>query len=108
AGIAPDVFYVPDGAFGELVRTGTLLDLESRIASSGAGVDLTAMWSSGVDRFRWDGTRLHAGHVYALPKDIGPTAMFFDADRFRERGVPLPDPAVPMTWDEALVMWRSL
>ena len=106
-GRAPDVFYVPDGAFGELVRTGALLDLEDRIASSGM-VDLDAMWPSAVDRYRWNGRRLHEGHLYALPKDMGPTAMFYDADRFRERGVPLPDADVTMTWDEALAMWAAL
>jgi multiple sugar transport system substrate-binding protein len=106
-GRAPDVFYVPDGAFGELVRTGALLDLDDRIASSDM-VDLDAMWRSAVDRYRWNGRRLHEGHLYALPKDIGATVMFYDADRFRERGVPLPDPDVPMTWDEARVMWAAL
>ncbi len=108
AGIAPDVFYVPDGAFGELVRTGTLLDLEERILRGHERVDIETMWPTGVDRFRFDGRRLHTGHLYALPKDIGPTAMFYDADRFRARGVPLPDPVVPLTWSEAVVMWRAL
>jgi multiple sugar transport system substrate-binding protein len=107
AGRAPDVFYVADGDFGELVRTGTLLDLDQRIASS-PEVDLAAMWPSAVDRYRWNGRRLHEGHLYALPKDLGPTAMFYDADRFRERGVPLPDPVVPMTWKEARAMWAAL
>jgi multiple sugar transport system substrate-binding protein len=107
AGSAPDVFYVPDGAFGDLVRTGALLDIEHRIAAS-SSVDLSAMWPSAVDRYRWNGRRLHEGHLYALPKDMGPTAMFYDADRFRERGVPLPDPVAPMTWDEARAMWGAL
>jgi multiple sugar transport system substrate-binding protein len=107
AGNAPDVFYVPDGSFGELVRTGALLDLDERVATSGQ-VDLEAMWPTAVDRYRWDGRRLQEGHLYALPKDIGPTVMFYDADRFRERGVPLPDPAVTMTWNEARAMWSAL
>jgi multiple sugar transport system substrate-binding protein len=105
-GHAPDVFYVPDGAFGELVRTGALLDLDERVAQS--NLDPGAMWPSAVDRYRWNGRRLHEGHLYALPKDLGPTAMFFDVERFRKRGVPLPDPVVPMTWDEARAMWAAL
>jgi multiple sugar transport system substrate-binding protein len=107
AGNAPDIFYVPDGAFGDLVRTGALLDLDDRIARSDM-VDVAAMWPSAVDRYRWNGRRLHEGHLYALPKDIGPIVMFYDADRFRERGVPLPDPVVPMTWSEARAMWAAL
>ena len=107
AGNAPDVFYVPDGGFGELVRTGALLDLDPYLRKTGA-VDIDAMWASAIDRYRWNGRRLHEGHLYALPKDVGPTAMFYDVDRFRERGVPLPDPVVPMTWDEARAMWAAL
>jgi multiple sugar transport system substrate-binding protein len=105
AGIAPDAFYVPDGAFGELVRTGAFLDIDDRVARA---VDVGAMWPSAVNRYRWSGRRLHEGRLYALPKDLGPTAMFYDVARFHERGVPLPDPSVPMTWTEARAMWRAL
>ncbi|MDB4938197.1 MAG: Multiple sugar transport system substrate-binding protein [Labilithrix sp.] len=107
AGIAPDVFYVPDGAFGELVRTGALLDLESLVARSRA-VDAKAIWPTALERYRWNGHRLHEGDLYALPKDLGPTAMFYDADRLRARGVAPPDPHVPMTWSEAVAMWHVL
>jgi multiple sugar transport system substrate-binding protein len=105
AGLSPDVFYVPDGAFAELARSGALLDLDARVARD---VDVDAMWSSSVDRYRWNGRRTREGHLFALPKDIGPTAMFYDKDRFRARGVAFPDPVVPMTWTEARAMWRAL
>jgi multiple sugar transport system substrate-binding protein len=107
AGISPDVFYVPDGAFGELVRTGSLLDLEPLIRESHA-LDLDAMWPTALERYRWSGRRLHEGDLYALPKDLGPTVVFYDADRLRERGVSPPDPHVPMTWGEAVAMWHAL
>jgi multiple sugar transport system substrate-binding protein len=107
AGMPPDVFYVPDGAFGELVRTGALLDLEPFVAQSRV-VDLHATWSTAIERYRWNGQRLHEGDLYALPKDLGPTAMYYDADRLRARGVPLPDPHQPMTWSEAVAMWHAL
>lgn len=106
AGKAPDVFYVPDGAFAELVKAGALLDLEPLLRTS--DVDLAAMWSTAVDRYRWDGRRLHEGSLYALPKDLGPMALYYDVDVLRRRGVPPPDPREPMTWDEAVAMWRAL
>jgi multiple sugar transport system substrate-binding protein len=107
AGIPPDVFYVPDGAFGEFVRTGSLLDLEPLLAQTHA-VDLDAIWPTALDRYRWNGQRLHEGQLYALPKDLGPTALYYDADRLRARGVAPPDPHEPMTWAEAIAKWRAL
>jgi len=106
ADMSPDVFYVPDGAFGELVRTGALLDLEPMVRASNT-IDLEAIWTTGVERYRYDGKQVHVGDLYALPKDIGPHAMFFNIDAFRARGVPVPD-SKPMTWDEAIAMWRAL
>ncbi len=106
AGDAPDVFYVPDGAFAELVRADTLLDLDPLVAAG--GVDVSAMWPTAVERYRWDGHRLHQGALYALPKDLGPMALYYDKDILRRRGVTPPDPREPMTWDEATAMWRAL
>jgi multiple sugar transport system substrate-binding protein len=107
ADIAPDVFYVPDGAFGELVSRGSLLDIDGYVEKSNV-IRLDEMWATGIDRYRWDGSSLHRGALYCLPKDIGPTAIFYNADLLRQRGVPLPDPTVPMTWDEALETWKKL
>jgi multiple sugar transport system substrate-binding protein len=107
AGMPPDVFYVPDGAFGELVRTGALLDLERFVASSRV-IDLEAMWPTAIARYRWDGHRLEEGDLFALPKDLGPTVMFYDADLLRARGVAPPDSREPMTWSEAVKMWHAL
>lgn len=107
AGLPPDVFYVPDGAFGELVRTGSLLDLEPLVRASRV-VDLGEIWPTAIARYRWNGHRLHEGDLYALPKDLGPTVLFYDADRLRARGVAPPDPREPMTWAEAVAMWHQL
>ena len=97
---APDVFYVPDGAFAELVRAGTLLDLDPLLRES--DVDLAAMWPTAVARYRWNGA------LYALPKDLGPMALYYDKAIFQRRGVPTPDPHEPMTWEEAVAMWHAL
>lgn len=107
AGLAPDVFYVPDGAFAEFASRKLLLNLEPMVARSKV-VKTSEIWPSSLDRYRWDGSRAQAGDLYCLPKDIGPKALFYNKDVFRKRGVPFPDPRVPMTWDEALVTWKKL
>ena len=106
ANMAPDVFYVPDGAFPEIVRSGALLDIEPLLQES--SVDLGAIWTTAIDRYRWSGERLHEGALHALPKDLGPMAMYFNADLLRRRGVPPPSANDPMTWDEAIAVWRKL
>jgi multiple sugar transport system substrate-binding protein len=106
AGMAPDVFYVPDGAFSEIVRGGALLDLEPFLATS--ALDLNEIWPTALDRYRFDGERVHVGTLYALPKDLGPMAMFYNADLFRTRGVPPPPPGASLSWSEAVAMWRKL
>ena len=107
ARMAPDVFYVPDGAFGEIVRHGLLLDMDTLVASSPV-IRVEDMWPSAVDRYRWNGHTLHEGSLYALPKDIGPMALYYNKDVLKSRGVPPPDPSTPMTWDEAIAVWKKL
>lgn len=106
ANMAPDVFYVPDGAFPELVRSGALLDLDPLLDES--SFDLGAIWTTAIDRYRWDGERLHEGDLYALPKDLGPMALFYNAELLRRRGVAAPSSTEPMTWDGAIATWRAL
>lgn len=107
SGKAPDVFYVPDGSFGELVSRDVLLNLDAFVAESQV-IKPDEMWTSGLDRYRWNGEQLHKGSLYCLPKDIGPRAMFYNKDVLRTRGVPFPDPERPMTWDEAVDVWKQL
>lgn len=107
ARMAPDVFYVPDGAFPELVESGALLDLEPFVKDS-RSIDLRAMWPTAVDRYRWSGQRLHEGDLHALPKDLGPMVMFYNRDLLRKRGVAPPPASEPLTWDQAIATWRSL
>ena len=106
-GIAPDVLYVPDGAFGAMATQGVLRPIGDMVDAS-ESIDTGEIWPSAIDRYRFDGERLHRGELYCLPKDIGPTVMFYNADLFRARGVPLPSAEIPMTWDEAIATWQAL
>lgn len=107
AGLAPDVFYVPDGNFGELASRNVLLNLDPYVAKSQV-VKLADMWHSGYVRYMWDGHQLQKGSLYCLPKDIGPWAMFYNKDVFKARGVPFPSARMPWTWNEAIKNWHAL
>jgi multiple sugar transport system substrate-binding protein len=106
-GVPPDVFYIPQGDFPGLVIRGQMLDLQPYVERSRV-IRKAEFWPSALRRYRFDGRRFHQGSLYALPKDIGPTVMFYNAELFEEAGVPPPDPKQPLTWDEAVTMWRRL
>jgi multiple sugar transport system substrate-binding protein len=105
-GVPPDVFYVPDGDFPGLVARGQLLSLETYVARSPI-IRAAEFWESALRRYRFDGRRYGAGPLYALPKDIGPYAMYFNRELFARRGE-APPPDRPWTWTEAVAVWRRL
>jgi len=106
-GTPPDVFYIPDGDFPAFVVKETMVPLTDFIASSDV-INEDEFWPSALSRYRYDGTDLGRGTLYALPKDIGPFAMYYNKDLFRKAGLPYPSATVPMTWDEAVEVWQKL
>jgi multiple sugar transport system substrate-binding protein len=106
-GVPPDVFYVPDGDFPGLAARGQLLSLEPYVERS-AVVHPAEFWDSALRRYRFDGRRFGAGPLYALPKDIGPFAMYYNRELFARAGVPEPSPDRPWSWTEAVAAWRRL
>lgn len=113
-GTPPDVFYVPDGDFPGFAVTGQALNLQPFIKHS-AIIREDEFWSSALKRYRFDGRVFGRGPLYALPKDIGPTAMYVNLDLLRAQGIPFPlAPSddgrgeAPLTWDEALALWTRL
>lgn len=107
AGMAPDVFYVPDGHFSELASRHVLLNLEPYVAKSKV-FKPAEIWPSALARYRWDGQQSSKGDLYCLPKDIGPFAMFYNKAVLKARGVAFPSAKTPMTWDEAIAFWKQL
>ncbi|GMX66808.1 sugar ABC transporter substrate-binding protein [Paenibacillus elgii] len=99
-GDAPDVFYVPDGDFGRWVSQGLLLPMEKYVKAS--QIDTADMWESSLVRYRYDGAVVGKGELYALPKDIGPTVLFYNKDIFQKMNVPFPSADTPMTFDQLL------
>jgi multiple sugar transport system substrate-binding protein len=106
-GTAPDVFYLPDADFPAFVVKQTMEPLTPFIRKSKVIVEKD-FWPSSLIRYRYDGQRLGRGTIYALPKDIGPYAMYYNKDLFRKAGVPFPPADRALVWDEAVAMWQKL
>jgi len=105
-GNAPDVFYVPDGDFGRWVSQDLLLPIGDMVDKS--GIDTADMWDSGIARYRYDGASNGQGELYALPKDIGPTVLFYNKDIFTKMDVPFPAADAPMSLDQLLETAKKL
>lgn len=106
-GTPPDVFYIPDGDFPAFVVKQTMEPLTKYIEQSQV-FKTEEIWPSALSRYRYDGKSLGTGDLYAVPKDIGPFAMFYNKDLFRKAGLPFPSAGTPMTWDEAIRVWKAL
>lgn len=106
-GTPPDVFYIPDGDFPAFVVKGTMEPLAPYIAASKV-FNPADVWPTALNRYRYDGRSLGRGELFAVPKDIGPFAMFYNKDLFRRAGLPFPSASTPMTWDEAVRTWQAL
>jgi multiple sugar transport system substrate-binding protein len=104
-GAAPDVFLTPDGNFGGWVKSGLILDMQKYVDNS--GIKLDDMWESALGRYKFNGKILGSGDLYALPKDIGPSVLFYNKDLFKKEGVEFPSADKPMTFDEFLAMCQK-
>ncbi|MCG7286824.1 sugar ABC transporter substrate-binding protein [Cellulomonas sp. ACRRI] len=96
----PDVFYIEQANLQSYVASGVLLDITDQVEE--AGVDLDNIWGYGVDSYRFDGTLQGTpeGRLYGLPKDVGPFAFGYNKTMLEAAGIPLPDPDVPLTFEE--------
>lgn len=105
-GSAPDVFLTSDGDFGRWVKSGLILDMQKYVDKS--GIDLKDMWASALGRYQYDGKVLAKGDQYALPKDIGPSVLYYNKDLFKKEGIAFPSAEKPMTFDELLALSQKL
>lgn len=108
-GTPPDIAYIPDGNFSAFAPRGALVNLQPFVDASTV-IDPENIWDTALGRYRYDPeTRTFGtGDIYALPKDIGPTVLYINKDLFAAAGVPLPDPNVPLTWDEIVEIGRQI
>ena len=106
----PDVFLMPDGSFPSWATMNACFNLDPLIESSEL-VDMDKMYASSCNRYRYNaktGMPSNEGTQLALPKDIGPMAMYYNKKIFDDAGVDYPSATKQMTITEATAMWKSL
>ena len=103
----PDVFFYNPGNLKAYVNAGVLKDI-TELVENAEGVDLTKIWETGINKYRYDGEVAGQGAIYGLPKDLGPFAFGYNKTMFEEAGVPLPDPDKPYTLEEFLEVNKQL
>lgn len=88
-----DVVYAGDGEYKSLVDDGSLLDLSEMLAGSKV-LKEEDMWDSAINRFRYDpdtttDTDINGdpASVWGIPKDIGPTVLYYNQTQFEAAGV---------------------
>lgn len=84
----PDVFYVPDKYLKRWTKFGYLENLQPYVDRS--NIDLDAMWTSAVQRYRYNpakNTNNSDDPLYALPKDISPTVLYYNRSVIERQGV---------------------
>lgn len=86
----PDIFYVGDGDIKRWATYDYLEDLTPYIEQSKI-IDLDDIWEEGLNRYRYNPqtkkSGLEAGKIFCLPKDIGPTVIYYNVDAFTKAGI---------------------
>ncbi len=104
AGDLPDVFYVGPAAVRSYVDNGYVLALDDYIDA--ATIEKT--WGTTQEIYRYDGTNIGSGSLYALPKDLSCFAFAYNQDLFDAAGLDYPDPNKPYTYDEFIEVCKKL
>ena len=85
----PDIFYVGDGDIKRWATYNYLEDLTEYVKNSQI-IDLNDIWAEGVNRYRYDAinkTSESDDPLFCLPKDIGPTVIYYNVDAFEKVGI---------------------
>ncbi|MCM3782054.1 sugar ABC transporter substrate-binding protein [Neobacillus mesonae] len=108
SGKAPDVFYVGGSEFYRFAEAGTLLNLQTYLDQTTL-FQADNVWPQALDRYRFDGSKVGAGDLYGLPKDVGPWAFVYNKDLFDQANVPYPSTVTgEWTWDDMLEAAKKL
>ena len=85
-----DVFYVGDAGYKSYAEQGLLYDITDLVANSPI-YDLSAIWSNVVTRYKYDVNTMlsgtESGRYYGVPKDIGPTVIYYNETEFENAGI---------------------
>lgn len=86
----PDVFYVGDSGYKAYAEEGYLLDITDYIKTSSTYV-IEDMWDNVTERYKYDVntglTNTDSGRYYGVPKDLGPTVIYYNETYFKNAGI---------------------
>ena len=106
-----DVFLMPDGKVMNWTEFGKCEDLGPYVAQSSI-INIDEMYQSAINRYRYDFNSKTCGGsegtLIALPKDIGPTVMYYNKAAFKKAGLDYPDNEEIMDIEDAFTMWKNL
>lgn len=89
----PDVVYVGDGSLKKWVDTDYLTQLndpQDNFMNKSGGYDLSELWPSAIGRYRYNPVTTTSNEddpLWALPKDIGPTVIFYNKTYMTQLGI---------------------
>lgn len=92
-----DVLYIGDADFKRYATLGMIepldryLEISANKENTQNKIDIDEMWATSVNRFKYDvNTTTQEGpdsHYYGIPKDIGPTVIYYNETHFKQAGV---------------------
>jgi ABC-type glycerol-3-phosphate transport system substrate-binding protein len=97
-----DMFYTGQTNWPQLANKGAMLDLNSRVKRD--RYDLADFVDAAVSQYVWKDKRIGFG------ANVGFTVLYYNADAFQEKGVPVPsdDWAKPWTWAQSVDTLRRV
>jgi multiple sugar transport system substrate-binding protein len=84
----PDVFYVGDRYLKRWTKAGYLNNLQNYVDQD--NIDFSNIWTSAVQRYRYNAEKNTCNYndsLYALPKDISTTALYYNKSVFERQGI---------------------
>ncbi|WP_426348222.1 ABC transporter substrate-binding protein [Alloiococcus sp. CFN-8] len=103
----PDVFYLGIDYLMKYAATGNLYDLTDYVENNDI-FDVDNIWENAVNIYKYDGTGLGTGQIYALPKDVSAFSIVYNKDLFEEAGVIPPTEEDPWDWNDYLEAAKKL
>lgn len=100
AGDPPDVFLVNYRSYGGFAEQGVLAPVQTFVDDSDV-IDLDDYAPAALDAFRYNGDELTC-----FPQNVSSLEVYYNADLFEARGVPLP--RTGWTWDDFLAAAEQL
>lgn len=86
---APDIFFVGDKQIKNYAEQRWIEPLTDYLSQS-TKIDLSKMWKAGINRYRYNvetKTSTEQDTIYCLPKDLGPSVIFYNKKAFEKAGV---------------------